>query len=64
MTSEIRTNDKKEQKDDPCDSIDVTDLGGWTKYDSIRVRSQDSRQRLERDLGDPYRNSWTRFDHG
>lgn len=62
MTSEIRTNEN--EKDDPCDSIDVMNLSGWTKYDSSGMCSQDTGQRLERRERDRYSNSWTRFDHG
>lgn len=54
-------NDKNE---DPCDSIDVMDLGGWTARDSDRMRETNSRQRLDRSDGDPHPNLWTRYDHG
>lgn len=53
-----------DEKDDPCDSINVMDLGGWTKYDSDRMRKKDSRQQLEGCSVDQHSNLWTRHDHG
>ena len=53
-----------DEKDDPCDSIDVMDLGGWTKYDSDGMCEKNSRQRLDRSPDNQHTNLWTRFDHG
>ena len=50
--------------DDPCDSIDVENLGGWIKNDGSGSGEKNPRKRLERDYRDRYTNSWTRFEHG
>lgn len=50
--------------DDPIDGIDVINLDGWTKHDSDRSREKNLRQRLGRDSGDRYTDSWVRFDNG
>jgi len=50
--------------DDPCDDVVGDNLTGWMKNDSTRSSKTNSRQRLERDLGSGYQDSWTRFEHG
>lgn len=48
--------------DDPCDTIDVNTLDGWTRYDSDGMRAKNTRQRLGGDSGDRYIDSWARYD--
>jgi hypothetical protein len=48
---------------DPFDNIDLNNLDGWTKRDSSRMRETDNGERLGRDSGDRYQDSWIRFDN-
>jgi hypothetical protein len=49
--------------DDPCDTIDVNTLDGWTRsYDSDGMRKKNTRQGLGGDSGDRYIDSWARYD--
>jgi len=49
--------------DDPCDSIDIAILGGWTRLnDSNRMRKKDNGKGLEGDRRNRYQDSWIRFD--
>lgn len=50
--------------DDPIDGIDLNNLGGWTSYDSSRMRKTNNREGLGGDSGDRYQDSWLRFDNG
>ena len=50
------------ETDDPCDEVNVNDLIGWTRYDSNGMCKKNTGQRLGRDSGDRYSNSWTRYD--
>ena len=51
--------------DDPCDSIDLTTLDGWTHCnDSSRMRKTDNGKGLAGDRGNRYQDSWVRFDNG
>ena len=49
--------------EDPCDGIDLNNLGGWTSYDSSRMRKTDNGEGLGGDSGDRYQDSWIRFDN-
>lgn len=50
--------------EDPCDSIDLNYLDGWTKYDSDGMREKNHAERLDRSERNRRLNSWARFDHG
>ena len=50
--------------EDPCDSIDLNYLDGWTKYDSDGMRKKNNAERLDRSERNRRLNSWARFDHG
>ena len=54
----------KPTNEDPCDSIDLNYLEGWTQYDSDRLRKKDHEEGLDRSERDRHLNSWARFDHG
>lgn len=54
----------KPTNEDPCDSIDLNYLEGWTQYDSDGMRKKDHGEGLERSERDRRYNSWARFDHG
>lgn len=49
--------------EDPCDGIELNNLEGWTRYDSSGMRKTDNGERLGRDQGDRYQDSWIRFDN-
>jgi len=57
MTSDTPT-------DDPIDGIDLNNLGGWTSYDSSRMREKNNGEGLGGDSGDRYQNSWVRLGDG
>lgn len=44
--------------EDPCDSIDLNYLDGWTKYDSDRMRTKNNGEGLEGSEGDRHINPW------
>lgn len=47
--------------DGPFDGIDVNNLDGWIRSDSIRVRKTDHRSGMESDSGGGYSDSWVRL---
>lgn len=50
--------------EDPCDSIDLNYLEGWTKYDSDGMRKKNNGQGLDGSEGDRHLNSWVSLGGG
>ena len=55
---------EKVTSEDPCDDINLNDLDGWIRRDSSRMCKTDNGERLDRDSGNRYSDSWIRFDNG